>query len=442
MISILSSIVGAEHVVPLSKLNSAKRIQIQDALQVPAAAASEPVVVYPRSQTELAAVVTRAHREKWRLLICGHRTKLSWGQLAADIDIVISTQWLNRIIDHAAGDLTVTVEAGVPLAALQNILAAEKQFLALDPAYADHATIGGIIATQDSGVLRHRYGGVRDMVLGVTFVRADGELAKAGGRVVKNVAGYDLMKLFTGSFGTLGIMTQVTLRLYPLPETSQTVIFCGDGTDIRQLTQALIDSTLTPTAVEVLSAQFLAACDDRKPLVDLRKAELALAVRFQGIAEGVTAQCEQISQHASLTPLMLEAEPEADFWQHLQAQLWSDNAVICKVGVLPSNSVSVLQQMERLAQKQNVVLQGQFHAGSGLGIIRLEGEVLPVLVEELRSQCQQSQGFLTVLEAPRPLKEQIEMWGYTGNAFASMRKIKEQFDPQALLNPGRFVKGL
>jgi glycolate oxidase FAD binding subunit len=431
IIAMLGSIVGAEHVVPLSQLNSAKRIQIQDALQPPA---SEPVVVYPRGQAELAAVVVCAHQQKWRLLICGHRTKLSWGQPATDIDVVVSTQWLNRVVDHAAGDLTVTVEAGVPLAALQTILATENQFLALDPAYADHATIGGIIATQDAGPLRHRYGGVRDMVLGITFVRADGELARAGGRVVKNVAGYDLMKLFTGSFGTLGVMTQMTLRLYPLPEMGQTVIFCGDEADIRQLTQGLLDSTLTPTAVEVITGQLLAPYD--------LKGELGLAVRFQGIAESVTAQCAQIAQIASLTPLILNSAQEVDFWQYLQAQLWSKSVVICKVGVLPSESASVLQQMGGEAQKQDVKLRGQFHAGSGLGMIHLEGDVQPMLVEALRSHCQQFQGFLTVLEAPSALKEQIEIWGYTGNALASMRKIKEQFDPQTLLNPGRFIKGL
>ena len=431
IITDLIAIVGTEHVTPLSKLNSTKRAQIQDALLVPT---SETIIVFPRGQEELAAVITRAYQEKWRILICGHRTKLSWGQSVADIDVVISTQWLNRIIDHAAGDLTVTVEAGVPLAALQTILAAENQFLALDPAYAEHATIGGIIATQDAGPLRHRYGGVRDMVLGVTFVRADGELVKAGGRVVKNVAGYDLMKLFTGSFGTLGVMAQVTLRLYPLPETSHTVIFCGTVTDIQQLTQALLGSTLTPTAVEVLTGQLLATYQ--------LKGELGLAVRFQGIAEGVTAQCEAIAQQTSLTPFILGVEQESDFWQRLQTQLWSEKAVKCKVGVLPCEVVPILQSMGNEAQKQDVELLGQFHAGSGLGMIHLEGEVQPILIQKLRSHCQQAQGFLTVLEAPRSLKEQLEIWGYTGNAFASMRKIKEQFDPQTLLNPGRFVKGL
>ncbi|MGF1601303.1 MAG: FAD-binding oxidoreductase [Thermosynechococcaceae cyanobacterium] len=427
----LSSIVGVEHLTLLSKLSGAKQDQILAALQP---SVYDPVVVYPRDQAELAAVVTRAHEQQWRLLICGHRSKLSWGQPAADIDVVISTQWLNRVIDHAAGDLTVTVEAGVPLAALQTILAAENQFVALDPAYADHATIGGIIATQDSGSLRHRYGGVRDMVLGVTFVRADGQITKAGGRVVKNVAGYDLMKLLTGSFGTLGIMTQVTLRLYPKPEQGATLLFCGNTAEIEATSRTLINSTLTPTAVELLTPQFLAPYD--------LEGEVGLAVRFQGLPESVEAQCLLLAQQSLIPSVTQQGDQDTTFWQTFQSQFWLEAPVICKVGVLPAKIVSVLQRMKESAQEEAVDLQGQFHAGSGLGLLRLEGETTAKLIETLRTHCQHEQGFLTVLEAPSELKTQIDVWGYQGNALESMRKLKEQFDPLALLNPGRFVKKL
>jgi glycolate oxidase FAD binding subunit len=427
----LSLIVGAEHVTLLSKLSSIKQNQIQSALRP---SAYDPVVVYPQDQAKLAAVMTRAHEQKWRVLTCGHRSKLGWGNPAADIDIVISTQWLNRVIDHAVGDLTVTVEAGIPFAALQTRLAAENQILALDPAYPDHATIGGIIATQDAGPLRHRYGGVRDMLLGVTFVRADGQITKAGGRVVKNVAGYDLMKLLTGSLGTLGIMTQMTLRLYPRPEQGATVLFCGNVSDIEKTTRDLINSTLTPTAVEILTPQFLTAYD--------LGGELGLAVRFQGLPESVEAQCRLIAQPPAMRSTLQQAEQDIAFWQTFQSQFWAGASLICKVGVLPAKSILVLQQMKASAQQQGVELQGCFHAGSGLGLLRIEGNIAPQLIEALRTQCQQEQGFLTVLKAPLDLKQQIDVWGYRGNALVSMQKIKAQFDPLALLNPGRFVSGL
>ena len=159
---------------------------------------------------------------------------------------IVSTQKLDRLIAHAVGDLTVTVEAGMKFAKLQEILATAGQFLPLDPAYPDRASIGGIIATADTGSLRHRYGGVRDLLLGITFVRADGKIAKAGGRVVKNVAGYDMMKLFTGAYGTLGILTEVTFRVYPLPTTEGTVILTGAADKLANLAKILLSKYFDP----------------------------------------------------------------------------------------------------------------------------------------------------------------------------------------------------
>lgn len=189
----LIPIVGPEQVLLLSEtsLLSAPE-QIFDQAPLPT------YIVYPRTQAELAAVMAVAHQQRWRLLVCGHASKLHWGGLTQQIDLVVCTQGLQRVVAHATGDLTVTVEAGLSLAALQAKLAPFRQSVALDPAYAETATLGGLIATRDGGSLRHRYGSLRDMCIGITFIRADGQSAKAGGRVVKNVAGYDLMKLMTG----------------------------------------------------------------------------------------------------------------------------------------------------------------------------------------------------------------------------------------------------
>lgn len=154
-------------------------------------------IVYPQTPEQLGTVVSLARQNQWRILPCGSGSKLHWGGIPKDINIVVSTARMNQLIDHASGDLTVTVQAGMKYAELQKILAATGQFLALDPSYSDRATIGGIVATADTGSLRQRYNSVRDQLLGISFVRADGQLTKAGGRVVKNVAGYDLMKLLT-----------------------------------------------------------------------------------------------------------------------------------------------------------------------------------------------------------------------------------------------------
>src|SRR5919202_2607600 len=218
-------------------------------------------MVYPHTVEELKSVMSCAHSNGWSVLPCGSGSKLGWGGVGKNIDLVISTERLNRVIEHAVGDLTVTVEAGVKLAHLQELLLKENQFLPLDPAYPQQATLGGIIATADSGSWRQRYGGVRDMLLGISFVRSDGQLAKAGGRVVKNVAGYDLMKLFTGSYGTLGFLTESTFRVYPIPEASGTVVLTGEAeamdatashNAIASATKTLLASALMPTAADLL----------------------------------------------------------------------------------------------------------------------------------------------------------------------------------------------
>ncbi|XGB40905.1 MAG: FAD-binding oxidoreductase [Nodosilinea sp. LVE1205-7] len=212
-----------------------------------------PVLVYPHSEAELAAVMACAHQQQWRILPCGGGSKLNWGGLLKPIDLVVSTARLNQVIDHAVGDMTLTVQAGTRLADLETPLANQQQWLAMDPAYGNLATLGGVVATADLGALRQSYGGVRDRVIGLTWVRHDGQIARAGGRVVKNVAGYDLMKLMTGSYGTLGVISQLTLRLYPVPDTSKTVVVTAAAADLTRLTHQVRSSPLTPVALDLFS---------------------------------------------------------------------------------------------------------------------------------------------------------------------------------------------
>lgn len=217
LVGTLTALLGAESVVSQDHIAA----ELGSALaQVTADHTLPQAVVYPTSETQLAEVMACAHQNQWRVLPCGAGSKLVWGGLGQGVDLAISTARLNQIIDHAVGDMTLTAQAGLTLAELTPKLAAVNQFLPLDPAYPDRATLGGIVATGDTGSLRQRYGGVRDMLIGLSLVRYDGQIAKAGGRVVKNVAGYDLMKLFTGSYGSLGIISQLTFRLFPVQETS------------------------------------------------------------------------------------------------------------------------------------------------------------------------------------------------------------------------------
>jgi glycolate oxidase FAD binding subunit len=385
-------------------------------------------VLYPQSENELAQTMAYAYRNNQQVVVCGNGSKLGWGKIAKT-QLVISTARLNHLIEHAVGDLTVTVEAGMKFADLQHILAAANQFIALDPAYPEDATIGGIIATADAGSWRQRYGGVRDMILGLTFVRADGEIAKAGGRVVKNVAGYDLMKLFTGSYGTLGIIAQVTLRVYPLPKASGTVVLTGDKEGIATANQTLLASALTPTAIDLVSSQLVTQLGIGEGM--------GLIVRFQSVAESIqqqSARLIEVAEHLGLHCLTYSDDEEANLWKKLSQHLWlptQSSAIICKIGVRPSEAVTLLG--DEIASQ---AAMGVIHASSGLGILRLEK---PEIIPQIRSFCEGKGGFLSILEAPATVKEKLDVWGYKGNALDLMVKIKQQFDPKNLLNSGRFV---
>jgi glycolate oxidase FAD binding subunit len=423
--STLTSILSAENVVlSWENLTPTQQHNIQQGLD----SKSHPsCIVYPHSQAELAAVIAGANQNKWRVLAQGSGSKINWGGLAKNIDIVVNTERINQLIEHAVGDLTVTVEAGMKFAHLQEILAKSAQTLALDPAAPESATIGGIVATADTGSLRQRYGGVRDQLLGITFIRADGQIAKAGGRVVKNVAGYDLMKLFTGAYGTLGIISQVTFRVYPIPESSGTVILTGKPEAISQAVRTLQSSELTPTQADLLSTKLVTNLD--------LGTGIGLIARFQSISESVQEQSKRlliIGEKLGLHGVIYAENHEADLWQRLPEQIHSDvteSTITCKIGVLPTAAVEILNQIDI----------GLIHISSGLGLVRLEKseQILP-----LRNLCQANSGFLTILSAPVEVKEKFDVWGYTSNSLDVMRGIKKQFDGNYILNPGRFVGGI
>lgn len=430
----LESIVSPKQVCEWENIDTIQQKRIQ------AITHSTPpsCIVYPHTQAELAEVIVCAAGNNWRVLPCGSGSKLNWGGIAAGIELVVSTAHLNQVVQHAVGDLTVTAAAGTKFTEIQATLATAKQFLALDPVAPESATLGGIVATADTGSLRQRYRGVRDQLLGITFVRADGEIAKAGGRVVKNVAGYDLMKLFTGSYGTLGIITQVTFRVYPLQDTSATVVLTGTAEAIAQATKTLRASALTPIKADLLSSGLVARLGIGEGC--------GLIVSFGSLAESVKQQSlilVELGQQLGLRGATYSDKDEADLWQKLQLQMReeiTEQTITCKIGVMPATSVATLTQLEQLAPQQAM---GMIHVESGLGCLRFTSpDLKPQTLLEVRSLCETHAGFLTILEAPVALKQQLDVWGYSGNALDLMRRIKQQFDPKSLLSPHRFVGGM
>jgi glycolate oxidase FAD binding subunit len=285
------------------------------------------------------------------------------------------------------------------------------------------------------------------MLLGISFVRSDGQIAKAGGRVVKNVAGYDLMKLFTGCYGTLGILTEVTFRVYPVQEAAGTVVLTGEAEAVREAhgesliasaTKTLLASALTPTAVDLLSTQLVTQLSLGQGM--------GLMVRFQSVTQSVKEQSSrllEVGQKLGLQGTVYTDADEANLWQSLPEKIWTapqQPAITCKIGVLPTAAVTTLTKLDTLTSSSGL---GLIHAGSGLGLLRLDPAVVtPQTIMEMRRHCESQNGFLTVLEAPISLKQQLDVWGYSGNALNIMRAIKQQFDPKNLLSPQRFVGGI
>ncbi|HIK46256.1 MAG TPA: FAD-binding oxidoreductase [Leptolyngbyaceae cyanobacterium M65_K2018_010] len=440
--SILVSLLGDQGVVTRDRLAEDWSALLAEALEADTLPAA---IAYPDTEAQLSEVMACAHRHQWRVLPCGSGSKLVWGGIGQGVDLVLSTARLNQVIDHAVGDMTLTAQAGVTLAQLTPQLAHHRQFLALDPAYPERATLGGLVATADTGALRQRYGGVRDMLIGLSLVRYDGQIAKAGGRVVKNVAGYDLMKLLTGSYGTLGIMTQVTFRLFPIQEASKTVVVRGPAASIQALGDRVRRSSLTPVALDWYSPALAGSLGEVQAM--------ALVARFESMAAGVD---EQVDRFLAMVPTDLTAqeftqEAELAWWNQANRLLFpgvettassegkSLPGLIAKIGLRPTAALPCLEKLTDLAPG----CLARIHASSGIGILRLGGDEGGTEgLQDLRSHCEQAGGYLTLLVAPRSVKQSMDGWGYSGNALKLMKAIKTQFDPNHCLSPGRFVGGL
>jgi glycolate oxidase FAD binding subunit len=408
-------IVGAEHLRPTTPSDAVDGLQPQ-------------VVIEPGSVEEVARVLHYARVAGLHLVTRGGGTKTEWGNMPQGVDAILSMRRLNRVLEHAWADMTATVEAGCNVAHFQQVLAEHGQCLASDALWTERATIGGILATNDSGARRLRFGALRDLIIGITVVLPDGTIAKSGGKVVKNVAGYDLPKLFTGSFGTLGVITDATFRLYPLAREARTLSFRTETTDIaNRLALALHDSTLVPTGIQ------LRLRSDERPYVD---------VRFEGVAAAIESQTEQLLRLACGAE-QIPASPES--WG-AREKLWdgTEPALVCKFSVLPAQLGSFVELVRRVAESFAVTWQVAAQS-IGVGLLRLEGaheRGLLSTLETLREQSKERGCSLVVLHCLPEMKARFDVWGTDSDALPLMRRIKQQFDPTGILNRGRFVGGI
>ncbi len=374
----------------------------------------------PATFEEAAAALASAAGDGLAVRIRGGGTKLGWGNAVAQAPVEVCTAGLNRIIEHNVGDLTAVVQAGVPLAHLHRALAAEGQMLALDPPLGidcEDATIGGVIATADSGPLRHRYGGGRDLVLGVTVALSDGTIARAGGKVIKNVAGYDLGKLFTGSFGTLGLILSVCVRLHPLPTITATA--SGASDDPEALSAAARALAAAPLELEMLDVAWRGG----------RGNLLARAAGVEAVRRAV--RVGEMMRGAGLEHVELVEDGEP-LWARQRAGQRSHTNAILRIAVWPQELSTVL----RAVDEGGGTLVGR--AALGTSYVEIDPDGVSALCATLPPSA-----ITVLLDLPEALKESVDPWGAdAGPALELMRRVKRRFDPAGTCNPGLFVGGI
>lgn len=421
------------------------------------------LLVEPATGQELASALGAAGDASLRVIPRGGGSQLGLGNPPSGGDVLVSTLRLDRVLEHEPANLTVTVEAGLPLARLQSALAEHGQFLPLDPPSAERSTIGGIVATNASGPRRLGYGSVRDLLIGLRVATPGGKLVRSGGKVVKNVAGYDLNKLYVGSLGTLGILTELTFKLSPRPSAEATLVAAfSDVAAASEAVREILRSTLQPIAVELLNAEAAGEVGLRGLVGD---GGCVLAVLVGGVAPAVRRQVGDLGQIVGRAGASAREEvgSTTTLWTEVANLIGREDrtAVRCKASVPPAAVPGAWAALSELGSVAGRAPTLWAHAGSGIVYVRwpavsdgASASVGEPLTERTvrallaaRREIQARDGSLVVEAAPLDLKNGLaasgaDVWGYVGDALDVMRAVKAQLDPKGVLNPGRFVGGI
>ena len=411
-----------------------------------------PLIVTPGSIAEVSEVMKLASSQGWAVVPAGAMTWLDAGQPLYRANIVVSTRRMVRIIEHEPADLVAVAEAGVTLKNFNDELARNGQWLAIDPpdcaddADRQRATIGGVVATGQGGAQQFGYGAPRRHVIGMKVVLADGSLIKAGGRVVKNVAGYDLCKLFTGSYGTLGVIVEVNFKLRPLPFETRTILAPGNRVDLLQKAQRIMAARHFPVAVELLSPGL--ACEAGWS----EGSEHLLLLRFAGSLEAVTEQAtraiELIEDNNGRLPARLVLDDKL-IWRSLGSLLFRfPEEVLWRVGLRPADVGSFLELLDRTHADDYA--GSIWQAGVGDGRVRVmdrlqrknhSGAIDNSAIDRIatfRARAREFDAALIIEQAPAEMKKRLNAWGPFGSSAGLMQGVKEQLDPDDILSPGRF----
>ncbi|MEE9262701.1 MAG: FAD-binding oxidoreductase [Dehalococcoidia bacterium] len=403
-------------------------------------------VVLPSTVNEVSQVLTLASREGIRVTPYGGGTQMDLGNTPNGVDLVVGISSLNRMVDHQPSDLTATVEAGMTLAKAQAKLAKAGQFLPLEAPCPEKATIGGILATAYSGPLSLAYGLPRDWLIGIKVVNADGTVTKGGGKVVKNVTGYDMNKLYTGSLGTLGVIVEASFKLAPRPPVSHTMVVGFEKLgDAVKTASALLREYGGPSALTLVNGEVAAR-------VQLEPKRYCLLALFQGREGVVKSKADRASRAAwdngcnSLEEL--SSERGDDLWQRLIDLPWvgvEPPALSVRFSLLPSQTPGMVEALDSL---EDPSLSHGFVADIGTGSVRSlwwaaeDASVPPEFVRRVTSLVNYLEGGWVIERCPSEIKRGLDVWGPPPDSMEVMRRIKATLDPAGLLNPGRFVGGV
>ncbi|HEV3146968.1 MAG TPA: FAD-binding oxidoreductase [Gemmataceae bacterium] len=384
----------------------------------------------PSNVAVLGDLIRRASAEGLALYPFGGGTMQHLGYTPTKPGLGIHMRAFDQVIDYPARDMTITVQAGITIAKLQEALAKENQRLPVDVPMPEAATLGGAIAVNASGPRRYGYGTLRDYVIGISFMNDEGQEVKAGGRVVKNVAGYDICKLQIGTLGTLGIITQVTLKVKPKPEACAAIALVWPQGTIANLLDGLHASQTRPVCVEIMSPTMIGA------------ANYQLLIGYEDSHDAVVWQTRQLERELhSECPFLVRSGDDA---QGVLAQLNSDPSEKAELGLkanlLPSELPEFLQQLAGQSR-----LTWKAHAGNGIVSGHFaDGLTFPEardILASLRQFAVQHHGNLVIARCPAEWKRELPIWGEPRGDWALMKKVKHEIDPKNLFNPGRFVVG-
>ena len=446
----LKEIVGEEHV-----------IQDPDKLKAYAIDGKKPkVIVSPGTIGEVSKVVSQANQQHLIVIPRGNGTKMGMGGIPKKIDIILSTSRLNRITDSDCEKLTLSAEGGITLSEVQKNLAkvGKGYFLPLDPPFTDKATLGGIVATNSSGPKRLLYGTARDLLIGTKAVFPNGDLVVSGGKTVKNVSGYDMCKLLIGSYGTLGIICEMTFKLLPLPEKEATLALSfakleeADG-----FVRHLRSSQLIPSSVEILNSLTIKNMKDS--MSKTTNGNYLVAIGLEGVAESIDRQISEMSEmgkkYGVLEAVTLDLEKHRAFWIALRdfSQGLSENYpnfISLKSNFLISKPGEMLGGYEKIVKESGIECAFICHAGSGIlhsyilpgKIFRSKVESFVELIGGLTSEAVKNEGNLVIESSPLLIKKKVDVWGQSRSDYVVVRRLKEQIDPAGILNTGRFVGGI